>query len=147
MFHKVKNVIPIENYKLSIQFAEGITKIYDMKDLIENNKLFMRLKDKEFFNSVKVDVGGYGIIWNDDIDISCDELFNNGKKVKTPFDGLIAFGDATDIWGLNESTLRKAVGYGKLINGIDVCKFGKQWIISIEAMKREYGIPKKQIDM
>ena len=28
---------------------------------------------------------------------------------------------------------------GKLVNGIDVCKFGKQWVVSIEAMKREYG--------
>lgn len=51
----------------------------------------------------------------------------------------MAFGDATELWGLNESTLRKAVTYGKLVNGIDVCKFGKQWEVSTEAMKREYG--------
>ena len=68
----------------------------------------------------KVDVGGYGIIWNDDIDISCDELFENGKQVKTPFDELMAFSDATLIWGLNESTLRKAIAYGKLVNAVDV---------------------------
>ena len=55
----------------------------------------------------------------------------------------MAFKDATDIWGLNESTLRKAIQYGKLTNGIDVCKYGKQWVISIRAMKREYGIPPK----
>ncbi len=24
-------------------------------------------------------MGGYGIIWNDDLDLSCDELFENGK--------------------------------------------------------------------
>lgn len=143
MFHKIKNVTPLQNYKLSIQFAEGVTKIYNMINLIENNKMFFKLKDKDLFYSVEVDVGGYGIVWNDDIDISCDELFNNGETITTPFDGLMAFSDATDIWGLNESTLRKAIIYGKLINGIDVCKFGKQWIISIDAMKREYGIPKK----
>ena len=33
----------------------------------------------------------------------------------------------------------KAVTYGKLVNGVDVCKFGKQWVVSIDAMKREYG--------
>lgn len=143
MFHKIKNVTPLQDYKLSIQFAEGITKIYNMSDLIENNKMFFKLKNEEFFYSVEVDVGGYGIIWDDDIDVSCDELFENGKTINTPFDGLMSFGDATDIWGLNESTLRKAVIYGKLINGVDVCKFGKQWIVSINAMKREYGIPKK----
>ena len=144
MFHKIKNVTPLQDFKLSIQFAEGITKIYDMKKLIENNKIFADLKDINLFNSVEVDVGGYGVIWNDDIDISCDELFENSIKIDTPFDGLMAFSDATDIWGLNESTLRKAIIYGKLINGIDVCKFGKQWVVSINAMKREYGIPLKK---
>ena len=144
MFHKIKNVTPLKDFKLSIKFAEGITKIYDMKKLIENNKIFADLKDINLFNSVEVDIGGYGVIWNDDIDISCDELFENSKKIDTPFDGLMAFSDATDIWGLNESTLRKAIIYGKLINGIDVCKFGKQWVVSINAMKREYGIPLKK---
>ena len=47
---------------------------------------------------------------------------------------------ATELWGLNESTLRKAIAYGKLVNGVDVCKFGKQWVVSIDAMTREYGV-------
>ena len=83
----------------------------------------------------------YGIIRNDDIDISCDELWTNRKIVRTPFDGLLSMGDATFLWNLNESTLRKAISYGKLVNGVDVCKFGKQWVVSAEAMKREYGEP------
>lgn len=29
--------------------------------------------------------------------------------------------------------------YGKLIDGVDVCKFGKQWVVSMDAMQREYG--------
>lgn len=143
MFHKIKNVAALPDYILSIQFSEGITKQYDLKPLFDKFPMFMPLKeDPVFYHSVAVDVGGYGISWNDDIDIACDELFLNGKAVQTPFDGLIAFSDATSIWGLNESTLRKAIAYGKLINGQDVCKFGKQWVISSEAMKREYGLPK-----
>lgn len=58
------------------------------------------------------------------------------------FDGLMSFREATDKWGLNESTLRKAVSYGKLTEGIDVKKFGKQWLITTNAMIREYGTPK-----
>ena len=54
----------------------------------------------------------------------------------------MAFSDATTLWVLNESTLRKAIAYGKLVEGVDVCKFGKQWIVSMEAMKREYGEPR-----
>ena len=92
---------------------------------------------------MQVDAGGYGISWNDDLDLSCDELWENGTVVETPFDGLMAFSDATFLWNLNESTLRKAITYGKLVNGVDVCKFGKQWVVSISAMKREYGEPAK----
>ena len=77
------------------------------------------------------------------MDLSCEELWEHGLAVQTPFDGLMAFGEATELWGLNESTLRKAIAYGKLRNGIDVCKFGKQWVISVEAMEREYGPAEK----
>ena len=45
------------------------------------------------------------IIWNDDLDLSCEELFKNGETIKTPFDGLMVFTDATKLWGLNESGL------------------------------------------
>ena len=61
--------------------------------------------------------------------------------MSSPFDGLLSFKEATDLWGLNESTLRKAVAYGKLKDGVDVKKFGKQWVITLAAMKREYGDP------
>jgi hypothetical protein len=124
---------------LSVQFAEGVTKIYDVKPLFQKIPIFKSLENNNAFSGVYVDIGGYGVVWNDELDLSCDELWNNGVTVKTPFDGLIAFSDATQLWGLNESTLRKAISYGKLINGVDVCKFGKQWVVSLDAMKREYG--------
>ena len=142
MFHKIKNVSALPDCKLSVQFSEGITKIYDVKPLFERIPCFAALKEHpELFASVYVDVGGYGIVWNDELDLSCDELWDNGTQVQTPFDGLLSFADATELWGLNESTLRKAIAYGKLVNGVDVCKFGKQWIITRDAMKREYGEP------
>lgn len=142
MFHKVKTVNALPDYELSVQFAEGITKIYDVKPLFEKWPAFKPLKSSDLFNKVSIDTGGYGIVWNDELDLSCDELFENGKTIETPFDNLIAFTDATELWGLNESTLRKAISYGKLINGVDACKFGKQWVISKKAMQREYGRPK-----
>ncbi len=140
MFHKVKNVSPLPEFKLSVQFSEGVTKIYDVSQLFEKIAVFKHFEEHpEEFGCVSVDVGGYGIVWNDDLDLSCDELWEHGVQVETPFDGLMAFSDATELWGLNESTLRKAITYGKLVNGVDVCKFGKQWVISAEAMEREYG--------
>ena len=142
MFHKVKAVSALPDFRLSVQFAEGVTKIYNVEPLFSKWESFRDLEDSELFSSVEVDVGGYGIIWNDELDLSCDELFENGNTIKTPFDGLMAFTDATELWGLNESTLRKAIAYGKLVSGVDACKYGKQWVISTEAMLREYGQPK-----
>ena len=40
-------------------------------------------------------MGGYGIVWNDDLDLSCDELWDKVVQVDTPFDGLMSFADAT----------------------------------------------------
>ena len=140
MFHKLKSVSPLPNFVLSVQFSEGITKLYDMKPLFDRIPAFRELNEHPAeFSSVSVDTGGYGIVWDDELDLSCDELWENGTTVETPFDGLMAFSDATELWGLNESTLRKAISYGKLVNGVDVCKFGKQWVVSMDAMKREYG--------
>jgi len=143
MFHKVKEVYPINDYKLVVIFSEGVTKIYDVKPLFNELPIFNELKENELFNKVHVSRGGYGIIFNDEIDLSCDELFLKGEVIHTVFDNLLAFSDATLFWDLNESTLRKAISYGKLVKGIDVCKYGKQWVVTIEAMNREYGSRKR----
>ena len=140
MFHKVKDVNALPDYRLSVQFCEGVTKIYDVTPLFEKLPVFAYLKNKpEEFSRLFVDIGGYGIVWNDELDLSCDELWEHGEQISTPFDGLLSFADAAELWGLNESTLRKAVAGGKLVSGCDVCKFGKQWVVSAQAMKREYG--------
>ena len=140
-FHKIKEVSALDDLKLSIQFANGITKIYDVASLMRRFSAFKLLKDESLFRDVVVDQGGYGIIWNDDLDLSCDEIWENGTEVATPFDGLISFSDASELWGLSESTLRKAVAYGKIVPGVDARKYGKQWIVNRDAMMREYGNP------
>ena len=83
MFHKVKAVNVIPDYRLSIQFTEGFTKIYDLKPLFDKWPIFSELKnDEKLLHAVKVDTDGYGIVWNDDIDLSCNELFENGETLR-----------------------------------------------------------------
>lgn len=142
MFHKLKAVSPIPDNSLLVHFTDGTAKQYDMSPLLNEMDAFSDLKTVPgLFEQVSVDAGGYGISWNDDIDLDCEELWANGHEVKTPFDGLLSFADATAIWQLSESTLRKAISYGKLRDGIDVLKFGKQWVVTRTAMLREYGQP------
>lgn len=141
MTHRIKSVNVLPDYCLRVHFTEGVTKEYDVKPLMNEKSIFQALHDNCIFNGAEVIDSGDRIIWNDDVGISSGEIFDKGKLVETSFDGLMAFTDATEMWGLNESTLRKAIAYGKLVRGIDACKYGKQWVVSTEAMRREYGEP------
>lgn len=141
MFHKIKDVTPLPDLRLRVLFVNGTTKLYDAATLIERFAAFRELKRGHPFEDVEVDAGGYGVSWNDDLDLSCDEIWEHGETVTTEFDGLMSFADASELWGLSESTLRKAVSYGKIVAGVDARKFGKQWVITSAAMHREYGEP------
>lgn len=81
MFHKVLRVQPLSNYCLLAEFEGDIRKQYDVKPLFDKWAVFKNLTQNDLFNQVRVDAGGYGISWNDDIDLSCDELYWNGQSV------------------------------------------------------------------
>jgi hypothetical protein len=42
---------------------------------------FRLLRQEAFFKAVTVDPGGYGVSWNDEMDLSEYELWNNGVEV------------------------------------------------------------------
>ncbi len=78
MFYKVRNVIPLDNMLLKVEFENGIIKSYDVKKLKERFQIFKDLEIKALFELAKVDAGGYGIMWNKNIDLSCNEVWENG---------------------------------------------------------------------
>jgi hypothetical protein len=69
-----------EHKKLLVKFVNGIEKVYDCAQLL-NMEMFQLLKNDAFFKLVKVDAGGYGISWNDEIDLNEYELWTNGVEV------------------------------------------------------------------
>ncbi len=79
-FYKISEIESIGDLNLKIKFENGITKVYDLKPLFDKWEIFKELKNNNLFEEVKVDTGGYGISWNDDIDLSCNELYENGKE-------------------------------------------------------------------
>lgn len=82
MFHKIEEVIPIKDMTLMVKFINGEMKIYDIKPLMKKWKIFEELKEEKLFEQVKVDKGGYGISWNENIDLDCNELWSNGSLVQ-----------------------------------------------------------------
>lgn len=81
MFFKVTNVQPLENYILLVDFENGVKKQYDIKPLFEKWHVFNQLKQDNLYKYVKVDAGGYGISWNAEIDLSANELWENGMPI------------------------------------------------------------------
>ena len=82
MHCRVRTVTPLPEYILSVGFLDGKVKQYDVKPLLEKIDDFKALMYIDgLFNQVKVDAGGYGISWNEYLDLSCDELYQNGVQV------------------------------------------------------------------
>ncbi len=81
MFHKIKKVIPKENLIIIAEFENGITKQYDIKGLLEKIEAFNILNNESIFNNVVVDTGGYGISWNENVDLSSEEIWENGVEI------------------------------------------------------------------
>ncbi len=77
---RILSVKPQGQKKLLVRFVNGVDKIYDCAPLLKV-EMFQLLKIDAFFKSVKVDAGGYGISWNDKIDLSEYELWVNGVEV------------------------------------------------------------------
>jgi hypothetical protein len=77
-YPKIEAVAPLPGKKLLVRFVGGEQKVYDCRPLLKQES-FAALQNESLFRQVKVDVGGYGISWNDLIDLSESELWLHGK--------------------------------------------------------------------
>lgn len=138
--YPIRTLTLVKDYEVIAHFKNGDVKRYDFRKIInELEPLKPLAEDYQLFSQIHLSPGGYGIIWNEDIDLEAEELWYEGEDVDSPFRDLMAFKDAEDHWGLRPSALRKAVQYGRFKVGEDVMHFGKQWVITRKAMEREYG--------
>lgn len=80
MYPKIIKVEVLEEYFLKIYFDNGEIKKYDFTPNLKNS-IFLELKDYNFFKNVKVDIGGCGISWSDDLDLSEYEVYKNGISI------------------------------------------------------------------
>ena len=77
---KILSVQALEDKKLLVKFVNDAEKIYDCNPLL-NMEMFEVLQNDAFFKSVRADLGGYGIAWNEDADLSEYELWPHGVEV------------------------------------------------------------------
>ncbi|MEH2461866.1 DUF2442 domain-containing protein [Nostoc sp.] len=70
----------IDDTTLVIEFTNQEVKQYDVRHLLDT-PMFSPLRQPAFFKNFKVEQGGYGIVWNEEIDLSEYELWKNGVSL------------------------------------------------------------------
>ena len=117
MAHRIISVKPIDNMMLSVVFQNGIEKTYDISSLYDVFPQFRILeKEKYLFEEVQVDVGGYGISWNDELDIDANSIWEEGTEtgVRQQMDVMHLLADSLirsrEMVGLTQKQLSDKVG-------------------------------------
>lgn len=79
-YPRIISAAAIDNHTLLIEFDNQKKKKYDVKPLLKK-EMFSALKNPAFFRAVKVDQGGYAVVWDSKIDISEYELWIHGQPI------------------------------------------------------------------
>lgn len=80
---KVEDIVPLQNYTLLVFFRDGVIKKCNIKEFFEKNRAletFLSI-NKDMFKYVHVQPGGYGIRWEENMNISDGELYDSGVQV------------------------------------------------------------------
>ncbi|MBE0625156.1 MAG: DUF2442 domain-containing protein [Burkholderiales bacterium] len=77
----VKSVHALDDYKLEVSFENGESRKFDVKPYLGRG-IFVRLRNPEFFRSVRVIAGSIG--WPGGLDLSYDTLYVDGLPTIAP---------------------------------------------------------------
>lgn len=87
MFHRITSLATLPDFVLLVGFQDGEYKQFDLKPYIEKYPPFRSLKDIHgLYEQAKIDVGGFGIVWNDDLDVSAEGVYEQGVSCLAPND-------------------------------------------------------------
>ena len=122
MFHKAVELSFGEGTSLEVRFQDGKVKQYDMASLFDKYPQLRALEDRNLFLSGKL-MGAYGIIWNDDLDIEAETIYEDGDTVRTEMPvtenpAAHAVAAARAISGLSQQQLAEKTG----INQSDISR-------------------------
>lgn len=87
--YETPNIIGVkalDNYLIYLRYETNEEKIYNMEKLINENKFFIKLKDKTYFKDVKP--RGDSIEWGDGEDVAPENLYYDSIDV-SEFQGII----------------------------------------------------------
>lgn len=87
MTHRISSVKVIEKNIIFVTFRNGIEVEYNVSQLYSSFPQFSILENNyRLFKQVKVDAGGYGISWNDELDLDAEEIWLSGTRTGKIYD-------------------------------------------------------------
>ena len=86
MLKSIKLVLK-EGTTFDLYFLDGIVKRYDILSLADKFPQLNALKDRELFLKGKL-LGWSGVYWNDELDIECDTVYEEGEDVSSTYDDI-----------------------------------------------------------
>jgi hypothetical protein len=79
---KVMDILALEDFSVLVFFRNGITKKCDMQDILNGKREFAPiLKNKDYFDNVNIQTGGYGICWGENLLVADFCLYEKGETV------------------------------------------------------------------
>ena len=103
MFHKAVKLEYLDGTMLELSFQDGNIKRYDVSDLFPKYPMLRQLENRELFLSGKL-MGGYGIIWNEDLDLEAETVYEDGETVRIEK-------------AVNSGAAARAVAYARSLSG------------------------------
>ena len=82
-YPKIRRVEPKPGKTLLVEFANGVSKVYDCKPLLKS-EVFRPLENEALFRRALADSHGYGVVWTDEIDLAESEVWINGEIAEPP---------------------------------------------------------------
>lgn len=79
--YKINRVSVIENFKLILEYADGVSVMADFIPVIQQGNVFQPLQDPNFFAKVGLDKTGRYIYWESEIEFCADALRMKGTVI------------------------------------------------------------------
>jgi len=80
-YQTVVRATPRADYKVDVVFRNGVVGVYDCHPLLQD-PFWAALKDEAFFKLVHAECGT--LVWNDDIDIAPESVWEDSVKEPVP---------------------------------------------------------------
>ena len=81
MLQDITNAEYLEGYKLKIEFENGLSGIVDFSDYTKRGGVFENFKDLAFFRKFVISKELGTIVWNNEIDIAPEALYEKCKPI------------------------------------------------------------------